>query len=207
VEAGDCAWAGLTEGQERAMGEAERWSWRWLFDGDERVSVWRWLFAVLLAAVGIGGVIASQGGRAAPLALTAIFLGQVIWQGFLGVSKLDGQLRRDRPLADEPLPRWKRVLLADPKGARTSRMIRRLDTPVPRRPRSWYRALLSVAVVWVAVELLIAVAIARIAERGLWWYGGLVAAAFMAFVGSLSALAAWRVQRLPAQPDPEPGTA
>jgi hypothetical protein len=53
----------------------------------------------------------------------------------------------------------------------------------------------------------IAVAIARIAERGLWWYLGLAAAALMVFFGSLSALAAWRVQRAQAGPDPEPGTA
>jgi hypothetical protein len=152
------------------MGEAQRWSWRWWFDGDQRVSVWRGLFPVVFAAVGIFGVVASRGGRALPLALTASFLGQVLWQGFLGVSTLDGQLRGRGPLPDEPLPRWKRVLLVDPGGRRTSRLIRQLDTPVPRRPRSWYRALLAVAVVWIAAELLIAVAIARIAERGLWWY-------------------------------------
>ena len=52
------------------------------------------------------------------------------------MTTLDGQLRRDHPLVDEPMPRWKRVLLADPNGARTSRLIRQMDTPVPRRPRS-----------------------------------------------------------------------
>ena len=190
------------------MGEAQRWSWRWWFDGDQRVSVWRGLFPVVLAAVSLLGVVASRGGRAAPLALTATFLGQVLWQPFTGVFyRLDGQLRRDRPLADEPLPRWKRVLLADPNGARMSRMIRQLNTPVPRRPRSWYRALLALAVVWIAAELLIAAALVRIPDRGFWWYMGLAAAALMVFVGSLSALATWRVQRAPAGPDPEPGAA
>jgi hypothetical protein len=189
------------------MGEAERWSWRWWFDGDQHPSVWSKLLTVVIAAVGIFGVVASRGGQALPLAVTASCLGQVFMQGFIGVTTLDGQLRRRGPLPDEPLPRWKRALLADPNGARTSRLIRQMDTPVPRRPRSWYRALLAVAVIWIAVELVIAVAIARIAERGLWWYLGLAAAALMVFFGSLSALAAWRVQRAQAGPDPEPGTA
>jgi hypothetical protein len=161
----------------------------------------------VFAAVGIFGVVASRGGLAMPLAMTAILLGLVLMQGFIGVMTLDGQLRRRGPLPDEPLPRWKRVLLVDPGGRRTSRLIRQLDTPVPRRPRSWYRVLLSMAVVWVAVELVIAVAIARIAEHGLWWYLGLAAAAEMVFFGSLAALAAWRVQRAPAGPDPQPGAA
>ena len=41
------------------MGEAERWSWRWWFDGDERPSVWSKLLTVVLAAVGIFGVVAA----------------------------------------------------------------------------------------------------------------------------------------------------
>ena len=165
------------------MGDAERWSWRWLFDGEQKGAVRQWLFALAIAVFGIAAVVVTRGRQAAPLTVVAIFLGYVLWQPFTGVSRLDGQLRG------------------------TTRPSRRPDVPVQRRPRSWYRILFGAAVAWVAVELLIVVAIVRIPDRGFWWFLGLAGASIMVVAAAISALAAWRVQRAPAGPDPEPGAA
>ena len=158
------------------MGDAERWSWRWLFDGEPPGAVRRWLFALTATLFGLAGVAVTGADEPAPLAVVAIFLGQVLWQPFVSVSRLDRQHSRPG------------------------------TPPVQRRPRAWYRTLLGVAAAWLVAELLILVAIARIPDRGFWWFLGVAGAVLMIVAGVISALAAWRVQRTPVQPGPTPGT-
>jgi hypothetical protein len=150
---------------------SQRWSWRWAFDGDPPGALRRWLFALVAALVGVVAVVATGAREAAPLAVAAIFAGQVLWQPFVSVSRLDGQLRG---------------------GGRGGGRARE---PVPRRPLGWYRVLLWIAVAWAAADLLVLVAVARIGERGFWWFLALGSALVMLAAAAVSATAAWRVQR------------
>jgi hypothetical protein len=159
---------------ERAMGGAERWSWRWMFDGDTPGAGRRWLFALVASVFAIAGVVVTKAREPAPLAVLAIFGGQVLWQPFLPVTRLDGQLRRDKPA---------------PKN----------ETPLPQRPRSWYRALLGLGALWIVVELLVILAVVRQSERGFWWFLSLFAAAIMVIASIVSILATVRMLRVPAQ--------
>ena len=153
------------------MEATARWSWRWIFDGDPPGALRRWLFNLVIAIFGIAGVVVTGARQAASLAVVAIFLGQVLWQPFVSVARIDRA--GGRPDAKRP--------------ARVS--------PTPLRPRAWYRALLGVAALWVVVEVLIAVAVARIPERRFWWFLGLGGAVLMIVAAVVSAVAAWRVQR------------
>ena len=160
------------------MEATARWSWRWMFDGDPPGALRRWLFALVIAAFGIAGVVVTGARQAASLAVVAIFLGQVVWQPFVSVARIDRA--RGRPEAKQP--------------ARVS--------ATPLRPRAWYRALLAVAALWIVLEVAIAVAVTRIPERRFWWFLALGGAILMVVAGIVSALATWRVQRAAAAEGP-----
>ena len=148
------------------MGATARWSWRWMFDGEPGGALRRWLFGLVIAVFGIAGVVVTGARLAAPLAVVAVFLGQVLWQPFVSAARIDRA--RERP---------------------------ELAATTPTRPRSWYRALLGVAALWLVVEVAIVVAIARIPGHGFWWFLGLGGAALMIVAASISGVTAWRVQR------------